>query len=499
MPAVKQRAGMLASSAAGAKSRDNIGEERRRGVRPPRYRPRKGLRKERDTVVFVLDRHKRPLMPCTEKRARLLLECGRAVVHRVSPFTIRLKDRTAGESVLQPLRLKLDPGSKATGFAVLRECGPERAEAVFLGEIHHKPGIKDRLDARRTVRRSRRNRKTRYRKPGYKTNAREEGWLPPSLEARVNQVMSAVEKLSRWLPVTAVSTEHVKFDTQLLQNPGISGVEYQQGELWGYEVKEYLLEKWGRKCAYCGREGVPLEVEHVVPKNPKRGPKGTDRVSNLVVACEPCNKSKGNLQPEEWLERLKKSGRGIDRVRAESLPKVLERLKQPLRDAAMMNATRWALCNRLKGTGLPVEYGTGARTKKQRLERGLPKEHYYDACCVGASTPESIVIRQGYAQVWTAIGRGTRKMCNADAQGFPVGHRARRKSHFGFQTGDMVMAEIPGGKYAGRWAGRVAVRASGYFDVKGGDGRRVCQGVCWKHLRIVQRSDGWDYEKRRVA
>lgn len=158
-------------------------------------------------MVFVLDRQKSPLMPCTEKRARQLLERGRAVVHKVFPFTIRLKDRTVEESELQPLRLKLDPGAKATGFAVLREN-----EAILLGEIRHKPGIKDKLDARRALRRNRRSRKKRYRKPGYK-NSRRGGWLPPSLEARVDQAMSAVTKLLGLLPITAISTEHVKFDT----------------------------------------------------------------------------------------------------------------------------------------------------------------------------------------------------------------------------------------------------------------------------------------------
>lgn len=381
-------------------------------------------------MVFVLDRRKRPLMPCAEKRARLLLKRGRAVVHRVFPFVIRLKDRKAEESELQPLRLKLDPGAKVTGFAVLREDRPDMAEAVLLGEIHHKPGIKDRVDDRRARRRSRRNRKTRYRKPRFDNrhpekcvacgrNARRGsrycrpcekarnfvdngyrgGRLPVSLEARVDQTLSAVRKLTRWLPIAAISTEHVKFDTQLLQSPEISGVEYQHGELFGYEVKEYLLEKFGRRCAYCGAEGVPLEVEHVVPKNPKRGPKGTDRISNLVVACEACNKAKGNLQPGEWLEELQRSDREIDRIRAANLREVLKRLKEPLKDAAMMNATRWVLYRRLKGTGLPVECGTGARTKYNRLKMGLPKTHYFDACCVGASTPERIVIRQRYAAV----------------------------------------------------------------------------------------------------
>lgn len=445
-------------------------------------------------MVFVLDKHKKPLMPCSEKRARQLLEQKRAVIHKMYPFTIRLKDRTREESYLQPLRLKIDPGSKTTGIAVLNEEDVAVGKAVFLAEIHHKPGIKDKLDTRRALRRGRRTRKLRYREARFLNRKRGKGWLPPSLTARVNQTMSAVNKLQKSLPITAISTEHIKFDTQLMQNPNISGVEYQQGELFGYEVKEYLLEKFCRECAYCNKKDVPLEVEHVVPKNPNKGLKGTDRISNLTIACEPCNKHKDNLQPEEWLEKLQKSNKEIDKLRAKNLPKVMKMLKQPLKDAAMMNATRWALLNRLKETGLPIECGTGARTKYNRTQKNLPKTHYYDACCV-ANTPESLAIQSSYVQLWSATGRGTRKMCNVDKYGFPKSHRTRQKKHFGFQTGDMVKANIPKGKYEGVYLGRVAVRKNGYFDVKGTDGKRLCQGVSHKYCQLIQRADGWQYEK----
>ena len=272
-------------------------------------------------MVFVLDKHKKPLMPCTEKRARLLLRRGRAVVHRIAPFTIRLKDRVAEESALQPLRLKVKPGAKETGMAVLREETTGESEAVMLLELRHKPGIKQSLDSRRAMRRSRRNRKTRYRRPRFDNrnpakcaacgrNARHgsrycrpcerarnfvdngyrEKRLPASLEARANQIMNTVKRLTRLLPIASISYENAKFDTQLLQNPEIAGVEYQQGELFGYEVREYLLEKWGRQCAYCGKNGVPLEIEHIVPKSRD----GTDRVSNLTLACKDCNQGEGD-------------------------------------------------------------------------------------------------------------------------------------------------------------------------------------------------------------
>jgi len=153
--------------------------------------------------------------------------------------------------------------------------------------------------------------------------------------------MSWVAKMRKLLPITGIAMELVRFDTQWMENPKISGVEYQQGTLAGYEVREYLLQKFGHLCAYCrGASGDPvLNVEHVVPRNPEHGPTGTDRISNLVIACKTCNEAKGNLQPEEWLEELRASGKALDRIRADNLPKALQQLKQPLKDAAMMTPT----------------------------------------------------------------------------------------------------------------------------------------------------------------
>jgi len=397
------------------------------------------------------------------------MERGRAVVHRMEPFTIRLKDRILAQSETEPLRLKLDPGSKTTGMAVMSDAG----RVIFLGELNHKKGIKMALESRRSLRRGRRNRKTRYRKPRFLNRTRAKGWLPPSLEARVNQTLNAAAKLRNLLPIAAISTEHVKFDTQLMENPEISGVEYQQGELLGYEIREYLLEKWGRKCAYCGAENVPLEVEHIVPKT--RG--GSNRLSNLAIACTPCNQEKNNMTAEEC-----------------GYPEIQAQARKPLKDAAMMNATRWRLFEQLRETGLPVECGTGARTKMQRLQHGLPKTHYYDACCVGASTPDVVSVQARYAALWTATGRGKRQMCQTDKYGFPKAHRANRKVQFGFLTGDIVSADVPAGKYQGTWRGRATCRASGQFDLRDGQKTIVCR-TNHKRCRLIQRGDGWQYEQ----
>ncbi|MDA8377381.1 MAG: RNA-guided endonuclease IscB, partial [Planctomycetia bacterium] len=259
-------------------------------------------------AVFVLDKRKKPLMPCSEKRARLLLERGRARVHRMVPFTIRLVDRKVEDSVLQPVRLKLDPGSKATGMALVREKETVdvstgevlRAAAVLmLLELRHRGhAIRDALTQRRAFRRRRRG-NLRYRPARFDNRTRADGWLAPSLQHRVDTTMAWVARLCRLAPVTALSQELVRFDTQALQNPEISGTEYQQGTLFGYEVREYLLEKWGRECAYCGAEHTPLEIDHIHPRS--KG--GSDRVSNLTLACHDCNQAKGNMPLEQFLAK----------------------------------------------------------------------------------------------------------------------------------------------------------------------------------------------------
>ena len=425
-------------------------------------------------MVFVLDKHKKPLMPCSEKRARLLLGRGRARIHKIAPFTIRLKDRLAAESDFQPVRIKFDPGSKTTGMSIILE-GAQGFKVIFFGEIEHKTFIKARLDKRRVLRRGRRNRKTRYRKARFLNRKHPQGWLPPSLEARVNQTLQALAKIQKRAPITHLTVEHVKFDTQKMENPEISGVEYQQGTLLGYEVREYLLEKWGRCCVYCGATNVPLEVEHIIPKSRQ----GSNRISNLTLACHACNQAKDQQTAEEF-----------------GYPETQAQARKPLRDAAMMNATRRRLYEQLKATGLPVEGGSGARTKMQRLAHGLPKEHYYDALCVGKSTPEQFTQMPAYVQVWAAKGRGNRQRCRTDKNGCPIRHVSRQKNPWGFQTGDLVQATIPRGKYTGTWTGRATVKVSGQIRIE--TPSEVHPTTSYRHCRVLQRGDGWVYTQKPV-
>ena len=438
-------------------------------------------------AIFVLDKKKQPLMPCSEKRARLLLARGRAVVHKRYPFTIRLKDRVGGET--QPLRLGIDPGSKTTGLALMHEPDSQQRHVLCLFELIHRGfQIKKALQQRAAFRRRRRSANLRYRAPRFNNRTKPKGWLAPSLQHRVDTVTAWVNRLNRLAPVTAISQELVRFDTQKLDNPEINGVEYQQGTLLGYEVREYLLEKWGRECAYCGTADTPLEIEHVIPRS--RG--GSNRVSNLTLSCHPCNQSKDALSLVDFFatdKGLKKRLKANGHTANARLERVQRQLKQPLRDASAINATRWALFNALKATSLPVAVGTGGRTKYNRQRLGIPKTHALDAACVGAF--DALHAWQVPTLTIKAMGRGSYQRTRLTKHGFPRGYLMRQKQVHGFQTGDMVRAMVPTGKKAGTHTGRVAVRKTGSFNIQTEQG--AVQGISHKYCTLIQRGDGYGY------
>lgn len=454
--------------------------------------------------VLVLDKNRQPLMPCHPARARQLLRQEKAAVFRRFPFTIILIGREGG--AVQPMRLKLDPGSKTTGMVLVAEFVRRGPVVVWAAELQHRgDAIRHALHDRWARRRFRRYRKTRYRPTRFRNRRRPQGWLAPSLQHRVDTTMTWVRKLRRWSPVTALSQELVRFDTQALQNPEISGVAYQQGTLAGYEVREYLLEKWGRRCAYCDAEHVPLEIEHIHPKS--RG--GSDRVSNLTLACHACNQEKGDQDLGRFLNqaagrrrRMLQNARafaGSDKkklarrlAQEESrFQRIQRQAKTPLHDAAAVHSTRWALWRQLTATGLAVEVGTGGRTKYNRRQQHYPKAHWIDAACVGASGTSVRLHREHRILGIAATGHGRRKMQNHDAYGFPRGRaKSCQKVYFGFQTGDVVRAVVPRGKYAGEHIGRVLCRASGNFDVQNEQGRL---SISHRYCQPVHRQDGYHY------
>jgi 5-methylcytosine-specific restriction endonuclease McrA len=370
-------------------------------------------------------------MPCHPARARQLLKAGQAAVLRRYPLTLILTQREGGE--VQPVEVRIDPGSKVTGLSLVALLG-ETWRVLWAANLSHRgQAIKQALDKRRAVRRSRRNRKTRYRKARFNNRRRPEGWLAPSLRSRVENVATWTTRLIRLTPVCGIAVETIRFDPQKMIDPEITGVEYQQGTLYGYELRQYLLEKWGRACAYCGARDLPLQVEHISPRS--RG--GSDRVSNLTLACQGCNTAKGNQDIRDFL--------AYDPARLERL---LDQAQAPLRDAAAINTIRWAIGNRLKQAGLPVAFWSGGRTKFNRIKQGYPKDHWVDASCVGE---QPALIPTGLKPLLIkAVGYGSRQMCLMDKYGFPRTSPKQSGRVKGFKTGDMVIAIVPTGKKAGK-------------------------------------------------
>ena len=420
--------------------------------------------------VFVVDKNRKPLMPCHSARARTLLKQGKAAILRRYPFTIILIEREEGE--IQAIQMKIDTGAKTTGIALVAVF-KRGLRCIWAAELEHRGfAVREKLLQRRQIRRSRRQRKSRYRPSRFLNRRRSKGWLAPSLMSRLQNVETWLKRLASFSPISALVLELTKFDTQLLQNPEISGIVYQQGELAGYEIREYLLLKWEHHCAYCGINDCPLEIEHIVPKS--RG--GSNRISNLTLACHNCNQKKGNRTASEF-----------------GYPIVHTYASKPLVDAAVMNTLRWVMLERLQCFSLPIEIGTGGRTKFNRSRQSYPKSHWIDAACVGTSG-EAVFVhpKQSFLHI-KATGRQSRQMVLPDRYGFPRTKAKSKSTVQGFRTGDLVKASVPSGKKLGFHLGRVAVRSSGSFNIGTSEG--VVQGISYRYCQCIHASDGYTYTK----
>jgi 5-methylcytosine-specific restriction endonuclease McrA len=426
--------------------------------------------------VFVVDSLGSPLMPCSERRARLMLRAKKADVFCKSPFTVRVLDRVGGD--LQEIELKLDPGSKETGGALLAKCALRGWVVVMAFVLVHRgQAVTKSLTSRASLRRGRRGRKTRYRKARFMNRRRKPGWLPPSLRSRVNNITVLCKKLIRVCPITSIAVEQARFDLQKHVIPEISGAEYQQGALLGYEIREYLLEKFRRMCSYCNAKGAPLQIEHIHPRS--KG--GSDSITNLCLACEPCNRKKGTQPIEVFLKD-----------KPELLRKIKAQAIRPLRDAAAVNTTRLFIVKELERLGLPVTTASGGQAKFNRSKQGYAKSHWIDAACVG-STGERVSIKTvKQVLIIQAKGRGNRQMRLSDKFGFPRGKAKSVKRVHGFQTGDRARMVQPSGKYKGTHEGEVSVRANGKFDLKVGKIK-----ITASHTRFTRlsRFDGYSYSR----
>lgn len=422
--------------------------------------------------VFQLNGDKQPLDMIHPARARELQSKQKAATFRMFPYVV-IQQKTIEDAQTKQYILKIDPGSQFTGLVI--QCGDEilfRAELQNRGET-----IKSSLEKRAAFRRGRRSRDLRYRKNRF-NRTKPEGWLAPSILHRVLTVETWIKRFMRYCPIVTIEIEQVRFDMQKLANPEITGEEYQQGELCGYEIREYLLQKWNRRCVYCDVKNVPLEIEHIQPRS--KG--GSDRVSNLTLACKPCNQAKGNQDVRDFL-----SGK------PDLLNRILKTATQPLKDAAAVNSTRFAIVKMAKNLCNSVQCWTGGRTKMNRVKQGLEKTHTIDAACIGESGASIKFLTDQELKI-SSKGHGNRQARRANASGFPAVQNAKAVFKH-VQAGDVVKFSIPKDRKkikAGTYTARVKTPTEKGFEVVI-LGARITVSTM-KGVLFAHRSDGYGYE-----
>lgn len=302
-------------------------------------------------MIYVRSKEGKALMP-TERCGKIgyLLRHGNAhVVSRV-PFVVQLDYETS--TYTQDVSLGIDAGSKHIGVSASSD-----KKELLTAQVELRNDVVNLLSTRRELRRTRRNRKTRYRKVRFNNRKKKDGWLAPSIEQKVAIHLKVIRLVHDLLPITNTTIEVAQFDTQKIKNPGIKGKEYQQGEQMGFwNIREYVLARDGHRCVHCnGKSKDPiLNVHHLESRKT-----GGDSPGNLVTLCETCHKA---YHRGEFELKIK---RGIS-----------------LRDAAVMNVMRWTVYGRAKAEFKNVHLTYGYITKHTRIENGIAKTHAADAFCI---------------------------------------------------------------------------------------------------------------------
>lgn len=420
-------------------------------------------------MVFVLNKSKKPLDMISHAKARILLKNRLAVVHKVYPFTIRLKDNSA-VSKDRSYTVKIDPGSKHTGIAIV----DDKDTVVMLTEVEHRGHIIKRdMDSRRVVRNSRRQRKTRYRESRFLNRTKPKGWLAPSVKSRADNVINFIRKYKKLININKIMIEYVSFDTtQMSSDTKLIGTAYQQGPLYNTNLREFVFSRTNGRCSYCGAKAT--EIDHIIAK--ANG--GTNSTFNLTPACRSCNQKKSNLSLKEFGKLM---GKDFSKLEPKKLPK----------DAAIVQLARNYMIREITKLVSNTTTHDAWVTKYNRDSLGLPKEHYYDALSVG-EVPNKFDFFTDKILVISAKGRGSRKMCKVDKYGFPRTVAKASKSVEGFQTGDIVKAVVSNGLKAVEYLGRVTVRSTGRLNIKTKSG--LTKDIGYKYCRLIQRGDGYSYK-----
>lgn len=408
-------------------------------------------------LVYVLNKQGNPLMPCKQSKARKLLKQNKAKVIKRTPFTIKLLYGSSGYK--QNITLGVDAGSKIIGLSATTD-----KQELFSAEVELRNDIVDLLSTRKQNRRTRRNRKTRYRESRFlnRTSNKKEGWLAPSIQHKIDTHLNIIDKIHKILPITKIIAETASFDIQKIKNPDIEDEGYQQGEQLGFwNVREYVLFRDGHKCQHCKGKSKDkiLNVHHLESRKT-----GGDSPSNLITLCETCHKKyhKGEI------ELKYKRGKSF-------------------KDAAFMGIMRWAFYNKLKEAYPNVSMTYGYITKNTRIRNGLPKEHRVDALCITGNPQVKRLddwyyikkVRRHNRQIHKCkMLKGNIKKLNQspyEVKGFRLYDKVKYKNEECFVFGR---------------------RVTGSFDIRKLDGTKISAGVTYKKLELIEKRKGYLWERR---
>ena len=301
--------------------------------------------------VFVKNMRGESLMPCSQRKARLLLKEGKAKIIGYKPFTIQLLQAT-GETI-QEVHFGVDTGAKHIGIAAISSN-----KVLAKGEIELRDDVHKNMMVRHQARRDRRNRKTRYRKDRFLNRKRKDGWLPPTVQSKLDATFMWIDRFDSLLPNPILHIEVGKFDTQKMINPDITNEEYQNGQCAGYyDVRYFVFARDNYTCQVCKRKNKILNTHHIIYRT--KG--GTDRADNLITVCTDCHTSENHKVGGilyNWMIKHKK-------------------VKQ-YKEATFMNIVRKRTF--AKYPKAIITYGS--ETSPYRKELGLEKTHYNDAIAI---------------------------------------------------------------------------------------------------------------------
>lgn len=391
-------------------------------------------------------------------KVRILLKSGKAKVVNRCPFTIQLLYESTNYT--QKVTLGVDSGSKHIGLSATTEN-----KVLFEADVELRDDIVNLISARRELRRSRRNRKTRYRRPRFKNRRRKDGWLAPSVQQKLDSHLTMIAKVHKILPVSDIIAEVASFDIQKIKNPSVSGTEYQKGEQLGFwNIREYVLFRDGHTCQCCkGKSGNKiLNVHHIESRKT-----GGNAPNNLITLCETCHTGhhRGTVQ----------------------LPGTIHR-GMSFKDAAFMGIMRWALYDKLKSLYPKVKLTYGYITKNTRIKNGLPKDHYTDARCISGN-PKAVGSGEVFCYRKVRCHNRQIHKCKILKGGIHKRNQAPYDVK-GFRLYDKVL-----------WKGQECFifgrRTTGRMDLRLLDGTHINASVSYKNLKLLSMRSNYLIEQRK--